>query len=81
MKFVHKNDIIDAVQYVGNNATAIVQWVGVEHYEQYINGTIKVHNLKIEINDWVIKKSTGMFLVIKAQLFDESYLVINNNQR
>lgn len=81
MKFRMKPVVIDAVQWTGENVHEIfdfADWVvSVSSRKQTIEIKTLEGTMKVSINDWIIKGVQGEFYPVKADIFEETYELVD----
>lgn len=82
MKYVAKRNKVTAVQWTGENEDEVATLLkgstnmsyrhiatGVMRYQVYVNGFMS----EVNINDYIVKDSTGSFTILTPKLFDKTY--------
>lgn len=84
MKYRKKPVVIEAVQYNGNNLGEITAFVGVEMWFNSMHNYPFIKTLegemKININDFIIKGIKGEFYPCKPDIFAETYEAIKGEE-
>lgn len=81
MKFRKKPVVVEAIQWTGDNAEAISQFVGEslvplqdEHEEQTQVGIFTLEGvMTASVGDWIIKGVNGEFYPCKPDIFQKTY--------
>jgi hypothetical protein len=72
-----KPNIKEAMQYTGNNATAVLLWAGVAEVEEEFLGGLTITTLEGKMHaspgDYIIKGLIGEFYPCKPDVFEKSY--------
>ena len=76
MKYRKKPVVIDAVQWTGDNVTAMTEFIDARKWE-YGNGLMVFHTLEgdhtANPGDWIIRGVQGEFYPCKPDIFEETY--------
>jgi hypothetical protein len=76
MKYRKKPVVIEAIQFNGNNQVELKSFVG-RDLLLYSNGIVAIHTLegemKVSIDDYVIKGVNGEFYPCKPDIFEKTY--------
>ena len=75
MKYRKKPIVIDAVQWTGESAIAMSEFLGDKYFNH--GGILKIHTLEgvmeAQIGDWIIKGIKGEFYPCKPDIFEATY--------
>ena len=75
-QYIKKPQIIEAIQFTGDNFNEIQRWCSV-HLEEYSDGTFGVPTLegtmKANVNDFIIKGIKGEYYPCKPDIFELTY--------
>lgn len=95
MKYRKKPVEIEAIQFDGSNAMAIIEWVndntpGFDKSDSntwgisFYYGEFKIRTLEGEMTgrkkDWIIKGVNGEFYPCKPDIFEKTYDVVDDHQ-
>lgn len=74
--YMKKPQLIEAIQYTGDNLEEIQLWCG-NHLTEFSDGTFGIQTLegvmKASIGDYIIKGIKGEFYPCKPDIFDMTY--------
>lgn len=74
--------VIDAVQFIGVNATSIINWIlanggTARYHEEGLDAFLAIDTLEgtmqARVDDWIIKGVQGEFYPCKPEIFDATY--------
>ena len=76
-RFRKKPVVIEAIQYDGHNAIAVLAWAKTDSITEDFMGGIEIETLegtmRAEVNDWIIKGIKGEFYPCKPDIFAATY--------
>jgi hypothetical protein len=77
-RYRKKPVVIEAVQFTGDNALAIVKWMGARYVSTGVDGDRLIiptleGDMTASLGDWVIKGVQGEFYPCKPSIFEATY--------
>jgi hypothetical protein len=76
-KFRKKPVVIEAMQYTGRNAVAVMEWAGIPEISEDLTGGIEIATLegtmRADPGDWVIRGVRGELYPCKPDIFAATY--------
>ena len=83
MKFRKKPVVIDAIQFTGSNFKEIKEFMMEAYYSYYAHrDSIPIHTLEgimeANVGDWIIKGIKGEFYPCKPDIFEETYVLVED---
>ena len=77
MKYRKKPVVIEAMQYTGRNALAIMAWAQLPEITENFTGGLEIETregtMHADVGDWVIRGVKGEFYPCKPDIFAATY--------